>query len=208
MHAGASQASNYRIGQDFDALRRYAQDGTLPAVTQVNLNADMVLQLKPTDVRYKSLQNVFAMTLRQDLLSGRKIDSESVLHDHHIYPKSARRKHGLPQRKLDGICNRVPVLEDSNLTLGEGYPGVYFQEMADRARSLGTLGDLSRRLRDCMVPGNPQEPTWARSFSIEQFDSFCHKRAELIVSRVREIVGDSLRSDLLGEDELADDSDV
>jgi hypothetical protein len=173
MHAGASQASNYRIGQDFDALRRYASDGTPPAVTEVSLNVDMVLQLKPTDVRYKSLQNVFAMTLRQDLMSGHKIDSESVLHDHHIYPKSARRKHSLPPRMLDGICNRVPVLDVSNLSLGEAYPDVYFQAMADRAQSQGTLGDLSRRLQDCMIPGNPQEPTWANSFSIQRFEAFC-----------------------------------
>ena len=208
MHAGASQASNYRIGQDFIALRQYAEDGKPPSATEVNLNAEMVLHLKPSDVRYKSLQNVFAMTLRQDLVSAYKIDSESVLHDHHIYPKNARRKHGLSQSMLDGICNRVPVLEDSNLSLGEGYPDVYFQEMADRARSLGTLGDLSRRLRDCMIPGNPEELTWANSFSTEQFPVFCRKRAELIVSRVREIVGDSLRSDLFAEDELAEESDI
>lgn len=207
MHAGASQASNYRIGQDFIALREYKENGTPPSSTAVNLNADIVLQLKPSDVRYKSLQNVFAMMLRQDLMTGYKIDSESVLHDHHIYPKNARRKYELNQRMLDGICNRIPVLEDSNQSLGEGYPDEYFREMASRARALGTLGDLKRRLRDAMIPGDPDKSTWAESFSIEQFETFCRKRAELIVSRVGEVVGDSLRSDLLDDDESAEEDD-
>lgn len=208
MQAGVSQASNYRIGQDFIVLRQYAEQGKAPSSTDVILNAEMVLHLKPSDVRYKSLQNVFAMTLRQDLVSGHKIDSESVLHDHHIFPKSSRRKHGLSQRMLDGICNRVPVLEASNLSLGEGYPEAYLGDMVVRARSLGTLGDLTRRLRDAMIPGDPGETTWAKAFSVEQFDAFCRKRAELIVSRVREIVGDALRSDLLADEELVEDSDV
>ena len=207
MHAGASQASNYRIGQDFIALREYKKNGTPPRSTAVNLNADIILQLKPSDVRYKSLQNVFAMMLRQDLMTGYKIDSESVLHDHHIYPKNARRKYELNQRMLDGICNRVPVLEDSNQSLGEGYPDEYFREMASRARERGTLGDLKRRLRDAMIPGDPDQSAWAGEFSVEQFETFCRKRAELIVSRVGEVVGDSLRSDLLDGDDSAEDDD-
>lgn len=208
MQAGASQASNYRIGQDFIVLRQYAEHRKIPSATDVILNAETILHLKPSDVRYRSLQNVFAMTLRQDLVSSQRIDSESVLHDHHIYPKSARRKHGLSQRMLDGICNRVPVLEASNLSLGERYPDAYFGEMAAGARSLGTLGDLRRRLDDAMIPGDPRKSTWANSFSVERFEAFCRKRAELIVARVREVVGDALRSDLLADDELAEDSDV
>lgn len=205
MQSGASQASNYRIGQDFIVLRQYAEHNKAPHSSDVILNAEMVLHLKPSDVRYKSLQNVFAMTLRQDLVSSQKIDSESVLHDHHIFPKNARRKHGLSQRMLDGICNRVPVLEASNLSLGEGYPESYFEEMAARARSLGTLGDLSRRLRDAMIPGDPEDSAWASSFAVDRFEAFCQRRAELIVSRVWEIVGDTLRSDLLPDEELAED---
>lgn len=207
MHAGASQASNYNIGQDFIALRDYKSKGIPPSSTAVNLNADRVLSLIRSDVRYKSLQNVFAMTLRLDLMTGAKIDSESVLHDHHIYPRNAGRKYNLDQKMLDGICNRVPILKDSNQSLGEGYPDEYFREMATRARDLGTLGDLKRRLRDAMIPGDPYESTWAESFSIEQFETFCRKRAELIVSRVGEVVGDSLQSDLLDDDESAEEDD-
>lgn len=196
LQAGASQASNYRIGLDFIALREYFERGKQPDVATVNLNADSVLNLKRTDVRYKAIQNIFAMTIREDLLSGNKVDSRSVLHDHHVFPRNARKRHELPGWLLDGIANRVPVLAQSNQSLGEGYPCDYMKKMADIARSHGMLEGLGRRLRDCMIPGDPREATWADGFSVDKFEEFCRKRSELIVGRVREIVGDSLRSDL------------
>ena len=208
MRAGASQASNYRIGRDFQALKNYAAKKIPLESEQVVLNTQIVLGLRPSDVRYKSLQNVFATTIRHDLMSGNNITSESALHDHHIFPRNADKRHGLPRNMLDGICNRVPVLADSNLTLGEGYPKEYFEEIADRARNEGTLGDLTRRIRDCLIPGDPREPEWAASFSIDRFQEFCSQRADLVVSRVREIIGDSLRTSSSSNEELAEDSDV
>ena len=205
MQAGASQASNYRIGQDFEALRRYVTEDQQPTVAKVFLNADTVLELRPSDVRYKSLQNVFATTLQQDLISGSRIDSESVLQDHHIFPQNARRRYRLSQRMLDGICNRIPILEESNQALSEGYPRDYFGKIAADARSQGTMESLRRRLHGCMIPGDPDDPMWLDSFSIENFENFCRKRSDLIVARVREVVGDSLKSDASSEDELEED---
>ena len=208
MQPGVSQASNYRIGQDFQELRQYVADDRRPTLIEVTLNAKIVLRLRPSDVRYKSLQNVFATTIRHDLVSGNSIDSESVFHDHHIFPKHAAKRHGLPQSMLDSICNRVPILADSNQSLGESYPKDYFQQMADRARNEGTLDNLKRRMQDCLIPGDPCDPAWADSFSIERFQEFCEQRARLIVARVREIVGDSLRFDSSSDDELLEGSDV
>lgn len=208
MQAGASQASNYRIAQDFNALYRYVRDGEKPDVTMVNLNEDTVTRLKSSDVRYKALQNVFATTIRHDLIRGDNIDSESELHDHHVFPKNASNEHNLPRNMLDGICNRVPILKGSNLKLGDSYPQDYFKKMADQAKSQGTLDGLSRRLHDCMIPGDPRDPNWADRFSIETFEDFCRDRAALIVARVKQIVGDSLKTDPSSDDELEDDSDV
>lgn len=204
MQAGASQASNYRIGQDFNALWRYKQENIQPDVLEVNLDSISVLKLRPSDVRYRALQNIFATTIQQDLTSGSTIGSESVLHDHHIFPKNARKRHGLPSDMLDGICNRIPILEGSNLLLGETYPHVYFRSMAQQARDQGTLDGLARRLRDSMIPGDPRNPLWADSFSVDRFEDFCRKRAELIIERVREVVGDSLRSPSPADDETAE----
>ena len=208
MRAGASQASNYRIGQDFSALRRYIKEGIQPHPEEVVLDPDIIMRrIKPTDVRYRSLQNIFATTIRQDLISGDNINSESVLHDHHIYPRNAHKIYNLPQNMLDSICNRIPILDKSNLTLNEAYPHEYFRQIADQARAQGILDGLRRRLRDCMIPGDPGESTWPDTFAIDQFEDFCRRRAELIISRVREIIGESLKVSSLSEDEIAEEDD-
>ena len=205
MQSGASQASNYRIGQDFSALYQYIKDGIQPRPEEVVLNSDIITKMKPSDVRYKSLQNVFAMTIRQDLITGSNIDSESRLHDHHIYPKNAQKRYDLPSRMLDSICNRVPILGTTNQSLNETYPQEYFKKMSNQARAQGTLDGLQSRLRDCMIPGNPNELTWCDEFTIKKFEDFCQRRADLILSRVREIIGDSFKIHPISDDEMAED---
>lgn len=208
MQASRSQASNYQVSQDFKGLLEYARTGNQPETPTVSLNAEKLLTLKPSDIRYKSLQNIFAITLRQDLLSGNSIKDDSQLHDHHIFPKNAGKKHGLNKSMLDSICNRVPMLASSNESLGEGYPQVYLKDIADRARNEGTLGDLKGRMRDCLIPGSPEDPEWPDSFSIDRFEEFCRERADLIVTRVGEIVGNSLqKSSPSSDDEIEDDDD-
>ena len=208
MQASRAQSSNYQVGQDFQVLLEYARTGQRPEIPTVSLDAEQLLTLKPSDVRYKSLQNIFAITLRQDLLSGKSVDTKSSLHDHHIFPKNAARKHSLNKTMLDSICNRVPMLASSNLSLGEGYPEEYLKEIAERARQESrNLGDFKRRMRDCLIPGDPGDPQWLDSFSIDQFEEFCRKRAELIISRVREIVGDSLQVNAASNDEWMEDDD-
>ena len=207
IQAGASQASNYRIGQDFTALRRYIKNQIQPHPEDVVLNPDIILKIKPSDVRYKSLQNVFATSIRQDLVSGGNITSESKLHDHHIYPRNADKRHNLSSTMLDSICNRIPILAESNLSLNEAYPQEYFRKLAEQARAQGTLEGLRRRLRDCMIPGDPAEVAWPDSFALENFEKFCRQRAELIVSRVREVIGASLKVGSLSEDEMAEEDE-
>ena len=207
MQLGRAEASNYQVSQDFKSLLAYARTGQRPEIPPVSLDAEKLLKLKPSDIRYKSLQNIFAITIRQDLLSGSIINAESQLHDHHIFPKNAGSRHGLDKPMLDSICNRVPVLASLNQSLGEGYPQEYLKKLADRARKDDTLGDLSRRMRDCLIPGNPESPQWADSFSTDRFEEFCRKRAELIIMRVSEIVGNSLQKVTPSSDNDVEDDD-
>ena len=208
MQASRAQASNYQVSQDFKALLEYARTGKRPETPAVILDAERLLKLPSGDVRYKSLQNIFAITLHQDLLSGNTINTRSQLHDHHIFPRNAGKKHGLDKSMLDSICNRVPMLASSNQSLGEGYPQEYLKEIADRARNEGTLGDFKRRMRDCLIPGDPGNLQWADSFSTNCFEEFCRKRAALIVERVGEIVGCPLQKvSPSSEDEVEDDDD-
>ena len=208
MQASRAQASNYQVSQDFQALLEYARTYRPPEIPMVILDVERLLKLKPSDVRYKSLQNIFAITLHQDLLSGNIINTESQLHDHHIFPKGASKKCGLHKSILDSICNRIPMLSSSNQSLGEGYPQEYFKEMVDRARAHGSLGDFSRRMQDCLIPGDPGDPQWPDSFSIRRFEEFCRKRADLIIGRVRDIIGSSLQTvSPSSDDEMEDDDD-
>ena len=207
MQASRAQASNYQVSQDFKVLLEYIRTGKRPEIPTVSLDVEKILMLKPSDVRYRSLQNIFTITLRQDLLSGNSIKDESQLHDHHIFPKNAGKKHDLNKTMLDSICNRVPMLALSNQSLGEGYPEAYLKEIADRARKEGMLGDLKRRMRDCLIPGDPEDPQWADSFSTDRFKEFCQKRAELIVARVSEIVGCPLQNVSHASDDEVEDED-
>ena len=207
IQAGSSQASNYRIGQDFLALIGYTKEGAHPRIEDVVLNSEIILKLRPSDVRYRALQNIFTTTIRQDLCTGSNIEPESILHDHHIYPRNAHKKYNLSRQMLDCICNRIPMSGGSNQSLGEAYPQEYFKKLSDGARSQGTLDGLERRLRDCMIPGNPSESGWEDAFSIDNFERFCRSRAELIISRIREVVGDSLKVKELSEDAMAEEDE-
>lgn len=207
MQASRAQASNYQVSQDFKALLEYTRTDERPEIPTVSLDAEKLLTLKPSDVRYKSLQNIFAITLHRDLWSGDIIDTESQLHDHHVFPKNASKRHSLNKSMLDSICNRVPMLASSNRSLGEGYPQDYLKGIANRARKEGRLGDLKRRMRDCLIPGNPEDLQWADGFSTDRFEEFCRKRAELIVERVSEIVGCPLQSVSRSSDDEVEDED-
>jgi hypothetical protein len=206
LQAGARQAANYKIGQDFSSLIKYRRDGVPPPFEDVRLSIGSVVRLRPADVRYKVLQNLMATTIRQDLSTGRILNSESKLHDHHIFPKAAHKKHGLASEKLDSVANRIPVLEETNLSLGEAYPEKYMISMRNIASSNGTLDELSRRMEDCLIPGNLAAADWASTLVIDKFEEFCRDRAELILRRVKQVVGDSIViGDPTADDEAEED---
>ena len=169
------------------------------------MNVDIVRRLRPADARYKALQCIFASTIREDLVSGGMIEPTSRLEDHHIFPRKAHKEYEIPVERLDSICNRIYLLADSNRSIGDAYPRDYLHEQAERAAQQGTLGALQRRLRDCMVPGDDIGSTaWTQGLEVSSFDSFCESRAKLILDRVREVVGSSLKDGPIGEDELVE----
>ena len=208
LQAGARQAANYKIGQDFSSLIKHRRDGASLSFEEVVLNPDIIVKLRRSDVRYKALQNILAMTIRQDLVTSHVITADSKLHDHHIFPRAAHKKHGLSLDELDSISNRVPVLENTNQRLGEAYPERYLVDLRNTAKSNGTLDELARRFEDCLLPGNMLENVWAGSLKIESFGEFCRSRAELILKRVRNVVGDSLVVGEPSADEQAEEDDA
>ena len=204
IQTGVSQSLNYQIGQDSLELWKYAKDNIRPELPQVNLSVETLLKPISSDVRYKALQNVLATTIRQDLISGKIIHPESIVHNHHIFPKSFRKKDSRLGEKLDSICNRITILSESNQHLSNKSPQTYFKEMVDNARVEDPLllHDLKRRMECCLIPGDPEDPQWPDSFSIDQFEEFCCKRAKLILYRVQEILGNSLRISTSSDENL------
>jgi len=206
LQQGGRQAANYKIGQDFSALQKYLITGHLPEFQPVVLSQQALLQLtRSIDVRYRAMQSLMATTSRHDLLTGSSIDSESQLQDHHLFPKRLSKTHGIPSDRLDTIVNRLPLLAESNRKLSDREPQDYFEELKKSALRTGTMGDLRRRLTDAMIPGNPEDENWAESFSIERLNEFLANRAELILGRIRELIGDSLIVSELSPDQAVDD---
>ncbi|MBC6436829.1 MAG: DUF262 domain-containing protein [Rhodobacteraceae bacterium] len=207
MQAGAAQASNYKISRDFVALRDYLEGNNSLEPDKVELNVDNVLDLKPSDVRYKALQNVFAITMREDLF-GNMIESKTELDDHHIFPRHAHKQEKLPLNLLDSICNRILLSRSVNRSLGAEYPKDYLGDLVRDARRSGTLDGFARRMRDCLIPGDSREPSWAEDLNTSNFEGFCHKRAELIIESVRGIIGNALQTrKFRGDDDLPEEEE-
>lgn len=203
IQTGVSQSLNYQISEDFQALWNYVKNNERPECLSVRLNVEILLELNPTDIRYKALQNILAKTITQDLRSGGKINPESILHDHHIFPRSLFSKSTKKdaRKRSDSICNRITILAESNQNLSNKPPEIYFKEMVDEQRNEGNLSDLKARMYCCLIPGNPEDPQWLDRFSMNRFDDFCRERAELIISKVRGIIGKSLQDNASSEDD-------
>lgn len=205
LQQGARQAANYRIGVDYTNLVRYGQDRVLPSFAEVRLSVEILQNLtQPQDVRYKAIQCLLASTIQKDLLTGGNMTADSVIEDHHIFPRSLRKQannqNGLSQ--IDSVANRIPILRDSNRELNDTPPAEYFALLRDSARRNGTFGELVRRMQACLIPSNPSDENWLEGFTNDNFSEFLYKRAELILERIREIVGESLATTLTeGEDD-------
>lgn len=111
----------------------------------------------------------------------------------------------IKNEELDSIVNRIPILKTTNLRLSDQHPVTYFKELSESAFRSGTLGDFQRRLRDCLIPGDPTDSAWVDQFKTENFPAFCRSRATLMVERIKEVVGDSLKVSEPSQEALLDD---
>jgi hypothetical protein len=67
------------------------------------------------------------------------------------------------------------------------------------------MGDLKRRLQDAMIPGDPENSAWVDKFDIEHFDDFITARSNLLLDRIRKVVGESLIVSELSPDMAAEE---
>jgi hypothetical protein len=137
---------------------------------------------------------------KDDLLSGEKL-REGELEDHHIYPRSLRKTHDFDIKKLDAITNRILVSRKSNSELSDTLPDKYFSELQQRTISMGIEGQVNNRLKQCLIPGDITHIHFAKNFTLDNFDVFLNARGEMILEKVREIIGNALKNEESIDDE-------
>jgi hypothetical protein len=201
LETGAKQASNYRIGKDFSMLVKYAEDSIPLEFSVIQLNVDRLIQInRPTDTRYRSLQCIMATRANIDLVTGETLDFD--LEDHHIFPRSLRKKTDVTIENIDSIVNRLIISKSTNQTLSDRLPSDYFLELRNNAVQSGIVRDVNNRLKGCLIPGNIDSEDFIRQFDISKFQDFLKLRAELILESVGQVIGDSLQSSDEPEDDL------
>jgi hypothetical protein len=196
LEPGAKQASNYRIGKDFTMLVKYAEDDIPLEFPVIHLNVERLIQInKPTDTRYKSLQCIMATTATVDLVDGSILDKD--LEDHHIFPRSLRKKIDKSDpalKNIESIVNKLIISKATNRNLSDKLPNDYFSELQTMAKENGIIPDISKRLRDCLIPGDLESLSFSRQFELANFNIFLENRAELLLQKVQEVIGDSLKA--------------
>lgn len=183
--------TNYIIGQDFIALTKHIEEQTPLECLNVNLTIDKIIEInKPQDTRYKAIQCIMIANTNKDLMTSDLLDTNSI-EDHHIFPRSLQ-KQGINKNKLDSIANRIIVSKDTNRSLSDDKPENYLTKLKNDAIKSGTLPELNKRLLDSLIPDNANISEFTEQLKIQNFDTFLKKRAELILTKIKEVLGDSL----------------
>jgi hypothetical protein len=199
MRSTIGATTNYAIGQDFQSLVSYIEKNQPLTFETINLTKEKLLDLKsPQDSLYKAIQCVIRMSAKHDMWTGKNLD-DSAVEDHHIFPVSLKNS-GISKARLDCIANKLYVSTQTNRSLSNKKPEEYFADLQKQVTADGTQGDVRRRLQECFIPYSIEENDFSEKFKLENFEKFLHDRAELILGRIQEILGDSLVSDALEQD--------
>ena len=199
LQSGA-RAANYIIGQDFDALVRYATDDVPLEPQEVKLNVNSLHRIRRSaDNMYKALHCVMAMNTKEDLLTGSLLIGD--MEDHHIYPRSLHKTQGFDIQKIDAVTNRILISRSSNSKLSDTLPEKYFARLQKEAVAANIEGQVKSRLEQCLIPGDISQYAFPEQFSLDNFDNFLDKRAELILDKVKELIGGALKIEERVDDE-------
>lgn len=204
--ANPSPANNYKVGDDFRKFCNFLETGSPLQYPRVFFTVKELIEIKhTTDSRYKAIQALMRTTVKEDLLTGNHLDGE--LEDHHIFPYSLN-KSGLERVKLNSITNKIIVSKSTNRKISNTNPEKYLGDIAKSHREHGNTGELDRRLKACFIPYSSSEETFEKYFSTDRFGTFLNDRAEMLIMRITEVVGDSWQKPIVGEVNLEDDEFV
>lgn len=204
--SSSSPANNYKVGDDFRKFCEYLETDCLLQYPRVHFTISELIDIKHTsNSSYKAIQALMRTTVKEDLLTGNPLDGE--LEDHHIFPYSLN-KSGLNKSRLNSIVNKILVSKNTNREISNTNPDKYLSELAKSHIEHGTSSECDRRLNACFIPYSSSESDFENRFSKNMFDTFLNDRAEMLISRIREVVGDSWQLPSGGETNLEDDEFV
>lgn len=204
--ADPSPANNYKIGNDFRRFCAFLERNEPLQFPRVHFDAHDLIGIRHvTDSRYKAIQALMRTTVKDDLLTGNPLDGD--LEDHHIFPYCLT-KSGLSSRKLNSIVNKIIVAKSTNRNISNSNPDKYLVNLANDHINQGVDGDLSRRFKNSFIPYLPTDQNLREKLSKDNYDTFLLDRAELLLSRIREVVGESWQEPTTGDVNLEDDEFV
>lgn len=204
--SNSSPANNYKVGDDFRKFCDFLDSATPLQYPRVFFTTRELIEVKHTsNSSYKAIQALMRTTVKEDLLTGHPLEGE--LEDHHIYPYSLN-KSGLNKNKLNSIVNKILVSKNTNRDIGNTNPDKYLYELATHHQNSGSTGDFDRRLKDCFIPYLSSDAGFENKFSPDSFETFLNDRAEMLISRIQEVVGESWQPPPDGEVNLEDDEYV
>ncbi len=196
---------NYKIGDDFRRFCNLLEKGLAILYPRVYFTADDLIDIKHiADSRYKAIQALMRTTVREDLLTGNPLDGN--LEDHHIFPYCLN-KSGINKNLLNSIVNRIIVSQETNRKISNINPEKYLGDLVKHYVDEGNVGDLDRRLESCFIPHRPSDPDFIKSFSKEYFHNFLNNRADMIIKRIKDVVGGAWQLPIENEDANLEDDE-
>lgn len=193
-----SPANNYKIGDDFRRFCDFIDKKGKIQYPLVHFTTSDIIEIKhKSDSKYKAIQALMNTTVKEDLATGNQLNGD--LEDHHIFPL-ALKKSGINKDRLNSIANKIIVSKETNRNFSDKNPNKYLHSLVLNHRKEKTTAELDRRFKACFIPYSSDSPDFTNLMQPERFDEFLEARAQTIVSRIKEVVGDAWKVSLDNED--------
>ena len=141
------------------------------------------LEVDPTDLvnrnsrsayfktMFLAFREVGAMDWRDQLvISHKHTGSQHTLQFHHIFPQAILKKHGLPTRMINDICNLAFISGRTNRKISNKEPSAYLPEIVEK------IGNHAL-LKQC-IPEAPE--LWV----LNEYENFLEERRQLVADRL------------------------
>lgn len=206
LSSNSGLANNYKVGDDFRRFCDFLESGEFLLYPRVHFSIEELISIKHTsNSSYKAIQALMRTTVKEDLLTGNTLNGD--LEDHHIFPYSLN-KSGLSKNKLNSIVNKILISKNTNRNISNTNPDKYLFDVAKSYIDHGNTSEFDRRLTACFIPYSSSEKDFEKKLSKDMFDTFLNDRANMLISRIQEVVGDSWQKASSAEVNLEDDEFV